>query len=209
MFFFFYLCIVTINYLHYYTRGVFRSPIQKYFKTELVCAATLWRGPLGALQIFTLSLPSTQIGSLSKQILSSKTEKSHTAPNLASTARVRALEYTYRPNTASQIPRYGQVLCPDAKSTSCSSTTRTVSYELVFAVLQNFFFMFFIASAIIRMFIRRSAHTISIFFFSVTVSGVETVTGRSGRWSSSVLSRPSLKRLHHSKTHARDRELSP
>jgi hypothetical protein len=40
-----------------------------------------------------------------------------------------------RPNTASQIARYRQVRCPGAKSTSCSSTTRAVSYELVLAVL--------------------------------------------------------------------------
>ncbi|GFT58811.1 hypothetical protein TNCV_184721 [Trichonephila clavipes] len=34
-----------------------------------------------------------------------------------------------------QIARYGQVPCPGAKSTSCSSTTRAISYKLVLAVL--------------------------------------------------------------------------
>ncbi|GFX26454.1 histone-lysine N-methyltransferase SETMAR [Trichonephila clavipes] len=88
-----------------------------------------------ALPFFALPLPSTQIGSLSKQILSSETKKSRTVPNLTSTARVRALERVYRPNTVSQIARYGQVPCPGAKSTSCSSTTRAISYKLVLAVL--------------------------------------------------------------------------
>uniref|UniRef100_A0A224Y0P2 Secreted protein n=1 Tax=Panstrongylus lignarius TaxID=156445 RepID=A0A224Y0P2_9HEMI len=46
----------------------------------------------------------------------------------------------------------------------------------------------FIVSAIIRMLIRRSPRTISL--ISVTVCGVETETGRAGRWSSSVLFRP-------------------
>ncbi|GFV71885.1 hypothetical protein TNCV_2458201 [Trichonephila clavipes] len=89
----------------------------------------------GALPFFALPLPSTPIGSLSKQILSSETKKSRTVPNMASTARVRALECVYRPNTFSQIARYGQVPCPGAKSTSCSSTTRAISYKLVLAVL--------------------------------------------------------------------------
>ncbi|GFS88482.1 integrase catalytic domain-containing protein [Trichonephila clavipes] len=70
-----------------------------------------------------------------KADFSSETNKSSTVPNLASTARVRALESVYLPNTASQITRYGQVRCPGAKSTSCSSTTRAVSYELVLAML--------------------------------------------------------------------------
>jgi hypothetical protein len=54
----------------------------------------------------------------------------------------------------------------------------------------------FTASKIIRMLIRRSTHT--IWLILVTVSGVETVTGWPGHWSSSVLFPPSLKRLHHS-----------
>jgi len=41
----------------------------------------LWWGPLGGLPFFALPLPSTQIGSLSKQILSSETKKIHTVPN--------------------------------------------------------------------------------------------------------------------------------
>ncbi|GFV03971.1 hypothetical protein TNCV_915961 [Trichonephila clavipes] len=90
---------------------------------------------LGALPFFALPLPSTQIGSISKQILSSETKKSRTVPNLASTACVRALECVYRPNTVPQIARYEQVPRPGAKSTSCSSTTRAISYKLVLAVL--------------------------------------------------------------------------
>ena len=61
--------------------------------------------------------------------------KSRTVPNLVSTARVGALECVYRQNTASQITRYGQVRYPGAKSTSCSSITRAVSYELVLTFL--------------------------------------------------------------------------
>ena len=95
----------------------------------------LWWGSLGDLPFFALPLPLTQIGSLLKQLLSSETKKSRTVLNLAIRTRVGALECVYRPNTASQIARYGQVRYPGAKSTSCSSTTRTVSYELVLAVL--------------------------------------------------------------------------
>uniref|UniRef100_A0A224Y0N3 Putative secreted protein n=1 Tax=Panstrongylus lignarius TaxID=156445 RepID=A0A224Y0N3_9HEMI len=46
----------------------------------------------------------------------------------------------------------------------------------------------FTVSAIIQMLIRRSPRTISLIL--VTVCGVETETGRPGRWSSSVFCRP-------------------
>ncbi|GFU44309.1 organic cation transporter protein [Trichonephila clavipes] len=85
-----------------------------------------------AVFCFTASIDSNRVPFKADFIFGNK-QKSHGAKSgeygTSSSTGVRLSA-----NTVSHIARYGQVSCPGAKSPSCSSTTRPISYKLDLAV---------------------------------------------------------------------------